>query len=153
MVINMFYSAKDLKSVLTQLIINVVIDFVILAAGIAFGYILAMKNELFLGTVVLCVGIFLTIFVLGNFVLPCFYYYRYLMDIFTGKYSKRTGIIAKVGDKPVYKDNKNYYYEIDVDLGNGMCGLFLYDANLGKPNLHEGEQKTLICYENFIIEL
>lgn len=148
----MFYSGKDLKSVLTQLIVNAAIDIVLLAAGITFGYIVAMNKSLFAGIIVMYVFLFAAIFVLGNFVLPCVYYYKYLLEIFTGKYSKRSGIIAKIGNKPVYKDNKNYFYEIDVELGDGMYCLFLYDANLGSPAMTVGEQKTLICYENFIVK-
>lgn len=148
----MFYSGKDLKSVLTQLIIGAVIDVALVVVGIVLGYTVAMNNGLFLGIIVLYIFLFLAIFVLGNFVLPCVYYYKYLMEVFTGKYNKRTGVIKKIGSKPMYKDNKNYYYEIDVDLGEGMYGLFLYDANLGKPKLDIDERKTLICYENFIIK-
>lgn len=148
----MFYSGKDLKSVLTQLIVNAVIDVMLLAAGIAFGYIVAMNKSLFAGIMVMYVFLFAAIFVLGNFVLPCVYYYKYLLEIFTGKYSKRSGTVSKISSKPIYKDNKNYYYEIDVELGEDMYCLFLYDANLGKPTMTVGEYKTLICYENFIVK-
>ena len=111
----MLYSGKDLKTVLTQLIIWAAIDLIILAASIAFGFIISMDKGLVIGTIIMIAGLFLFIFVLGNFALPCFYYYRYLMDVFTGRYSKREGNIAKISKKPLYKDNKNYYYEIDVD--------------------------------------
>ena len=149
----MLYSGKDLKTVLTQLIIWAAIDLIILAASIAFGFIISMDKDLVIGTIIMIAGLFLFIFVLGNFALPCFYYYRYLMDVFTGRYSKRAGNIAKISKKPLYKDNKNYYYEIDVDLGGGMCGMLLYDANIGKPDFNVGEHKSFVCYENFIVKV
>lgn len=149
----MFYTNNDVKNVFTQLIVNIVLALLILIGGIVAGFVIALNGSETLGTIVLCIVMFAFIFMLGNFVLPCFYYYRYLLDIMVGRYNRRTGTVKKIGKKPVYKDNKNYYYEIDIDIGGGMYGLFLYDANLGKPKMKENEYIDFVCYEHFIIEI
>ncbi len=149
----MLYNAKDIKNVLVQVSVNGAITLVLMILSIVFGYITAVNVNEILGAVILIAGLAVTIFVFGNFTLPCYRYYRYLLDIFTGKYTKRSGVISSVGEKPVYKDNKNYYYEVEFNFGSGYNGLFLYDANLGKPEFKAGDKKTLVSSENFIVKV
>lgn len=149
----MFYSGKDIKSVTHQMWIFSAIDFAVLVGGFVLAFLVALNKSAGWGSAIATATICVVIFILGNFIMPCVHYYKYLMEVFTGKYVKRSGIISQISPNPIYKDNKNYYYEVDMDLGDSKCGLFLFDANLGKPKFNVGDEKILICYENYIVKI
>lgn len=148
----MLYSGDDVKSVLRQLWVFAVIDVIVLVGGFIYAFYVALNDSTFWGGVIATLVLCLFIFLLGNTVLPCVHYYKYLIDVFTGKYTRRSGIVSRISDKPLYKDNKNYYYEVDVDLGDSKYGMFLYDANVGEPEFSVGDNLIITCYENFIVK-
>ena len=149
----MFYSEKDLKDVLKQLWIYISVGIVLLAGGITAGYVVALNVNNSLGTIVIGFTAFLCVFVFGLLIAPCYNYYKYMLDSLTGRKRVSSGIVKSVGTKKVYKDNKNHYYEVDLEVAPGKFALLLYDANLGKPNLTEGERIKCLCYENYILKI
>ncbi len=149
----MLYTGNELKKILRQLIVFVVIDIAVLAAGLILSFNIGLNQSKYTGTALVCVTVFLFIFILGNFVLPVVHYYKYLMEIFTGRYTERTGIVKSLGEKPVYKDNKNYYYEVDIDIGDDKCALYLYDANLNDIPFSVGDRITVTACENYMVKV
>ena len=89
----------------------------------------------------------------SNFFAPCYSYYKYLNEVLSGRSHLREGIVREISKKPIYKDNKNYYYEVLVEMDDDLYAQFLYDSNLGKPPLEVGKPVQMKCYENFIIEI
>ena len=149
----MFYSEKDLKDVLRQLWIYISAGIIILAGGIVSGFIVGLNVNNSLGTLIIGVTAFACVFVFGLLIAPCYNYYKYMLDSLTGRKRVSAGVVKSIGTKKVYKDNKNHYYEIDIEVAPGKFALLLYDANLGKPELTEGERIKCLCYENYILKI
>ena len=149
----MLYKGKDLQNVLIELLVFIVVDVVLLAVGLVAAYNVAFDVGETVGGIIVGVTFVVCIFIFGVFIAPCYHYYKYLLDVLTGKKTLRSGIIHSVGSKAVYKDNKNHYYEIDLEIGKELYALCLYDANLGKPDLKVGEHKTFLCFENYILKV
>lgn len=149
----MLYSEKDLKDVLKQLIIYIIICVLVMGIGIAVSYILALNVTSTLGTFSILVTTFLCVFLFGNLISPCLHYYKFLFEALTGRCKTMGGVIKNIGRKPVYKDNKNFYYEVDIEVAPEKYALFLYDANLGTPKFTAGERIKCTCYENYILKV
>lgn len=148
----MLYNEKDVKSTLRELIIFAVIDLAVLVCGIIFAIKIGLESSETVGTIILIASLFVFIFVLGIFVMPCVHYYTYLCELVTGKRTTRTGVVATISKDALYKDNKNYYYEIDVRFEDGKCGMYLFDANIGKPTVAVGDSVEIVSYENYILK-
>lgn len=149
----MLYSEKDLKDVLRQLIIYIAVCIVMAGVGIAISYVLALNVVSTLGKIAILITTFLCVFFFGNIVSPCYHYYKFLLEALTGRCKIMGGVVKSIGKKPIYKDNKNFYYEVDIEVAPEKYALFLYDANLGNPNFNEGERIKCTCYENFILKV
>lgn len=149
----MFYSEKDLKDVLKQLWVYISVVIALIVVGIVVAYIVALNVNNSLGTVIIGVDAFLCVFVIGLLVAPCYNYYKYMLDALTGRKKVSAGVVKSVGTKKVYKDNKNHYYEVDIEIAPGKYALFLYDANLGQPCFAEGDRIKCLCYENYIVKV
>lgn len=149
----MLYSEKDLKDVLKQLIIYIVLCVIVIGAGITVSYVLAFNINSTLGTFTILVTTAVCVFLFGNLVSPCFHYYKFLLEALTGRCKSMGGVVKSIGKKPVYKDNKNFYYEVDIEVAPEKYALFLYDANLGNPNFEVGKRINCMCYENYILKV
>lgn len=149
----MLYSEKDLKDVLKQLVIYIAVGVIILIVGIIVSYVLALNITSTLGTFVILLTTFLCVFWFGTVISPCYYYYKFLLEALTGRCKIMGGRVITIGKKPIYKDNKNFYYEVDIEVAAEKYALFLYDANLGQPNFNEGDRIKCTCYENYILKV
>ena len=149
----MLYEQKNLKSVSIQLIVILSLSLIVLVGGVVAGLLISIGGEKSMGSTVGTVSICVFIFLLGNFIMPCYNYYKYLVEMFRGRHCKRGGIVKSISKRPMYKDNKNYYYEIDVEVEKEMYAMLMYDANLGKPPMQIGDEKSFICYENYIVQI
>ena len=126
---------------------------VVAAAGITVGLILGLGGRLSLGSLIATVCLVAAVFLFGNLFIPCYHYYRFISEVLYGRSHLREGVIFQVGKKPVYKDNKNYYYEVLIETGEKLYGQFLFDANLGLPPFETGRKTQVLCYENFIVKI
>ena len=149
----MFYTEKDLKDVLRQLWIYISIGIIILVGGIVGGFVVGLNVNNSLGTIIIGITAFVCVFVFGLLIAPCYNYYKYMLDSLTGRKRVTAGVVKSIGAKTVYKDNKNHYYEIDIEVAPGKFALLLYDANLGKPCFAEGDRIKCLCYENYILKI
>ena len=149
----MFYSQADQKKTFRQMMIYLILLIAVAAAGITVGLILGIGGRLSFGSLIATVCLAAAIFLFGNFFIPCYHYYRYVSEVLYGRCHLREGVVFEVGKKPVYKDNKNYYYEVLIETGEGLYGQFLYDANLGLPPFESGQRAQVQCYENFIVKI
>ena len=149
----MLYSEKDVKITLRQMMVYLCVAVVVAAAGIVAGLLLGFSDHLSTGTIVAILCIAGAVFLFGNFFAPCYSYYKYLNEVLSGRSHLREGIVREICKKPIYKDNKNYYYEVLVEMDDDLYAQFLYDSNLGKPPLEVGKPVQMKCYENFIIEI
>ncbi len=149
----MLYEQKSVKSVSVQLITILSLSLIVLIGGIIAGIVISVNGEKSIGAAIGTVSICIFIFLLGNFIMPCYNYYKYLVELFRGRKCKRGGIIKSISKKPIYKDNKNYYYEIDVEIEKDMYAMLMYDANLGVPPMQIGDEKSFVCYENYIVKI
>ena len=149
----MLYSEKDVKITLREMMVYLCVAVVVAAAGIVAGLLLGFSDHLSTGTIVAILCIAGAVFLFGNFFAPCYSYYKYLNEVLSGRSHLREGIVREISKKPIYKDNKNYYYEVLVEMDDDLYAQFLYDSNLGKPPLEVGKPVQMKCYENFIIEI
>lgn len=149
----MLYSEKDIKITFRQMMVYLCVAVVVAAAGIVAGLLLGFSDHLSTGTIVAILCIAGAVFLFGNFFAPCYSYYKYLNEVLSGRSHLREGIVREISKKPIYKDNKNYYYEVLVEMDDDLYAQFLYDSNLGKPPLEVGKPVQMKCYENFIIEI
>ena len=149
----MLYSEKDVKITLRQMMVYLCVAVVVAAAGIVAGLLLGFSDHLSTGTIVAILCIAGAVFLFGNFFAPCYSYYKYLNEVLSGRSHLREGIVREISKKPIYKDNKNYYYEVLVEMDDDLYAQFWYDSNLGKPPLEVGKPVQMKCYENFIIEI
>lgn len=149
----MLYSEKDLKDVLKQLIVYIAVCVAVVGVGIGISYVLALNIASALGTFAILVTTSLCVFLFGNLVSPCLHYYKFLLEALTGRCKSMSGIVKNISKKPVYKDNKNFYYEVDIEVAPEKYALFLYDANLGTPKFTVGERIKCTCYENYILKV
>ncbi len=149
----MFYSEKDIRDVRTELFIFIAIDVAVLIAGFALAYFLALNIAEALGTVCVIICVALCVFIFGNFVSPCYHYYKYLLEVLSGRFRVSSGVIKSISSKPIYKDNKNHYYEVDIEVIPGKYALFLYDANLGEPPFSQGQRIKCLCCENYMLKV
>lgn len=125
----------------------------IIVVGCVASYFVAFDIASALGTFAILVTTFLGVFWFGNLISPCYSYYKYLLEALTGKCKIMGGNVVSLSKKPVYKDNKNFYYEIDVEVAPERYALFLYDANIGRPEFNEGDRVKFTCYENYILKV
>ena len=149
----MLYSEKDIKITFRQMMVYLCVAVVVAAAGIVAGLLLGFSDHLSTGTIVAILCIAGAVFLFGNFFAPCYSNYKYLNEVLSGRSHLREGIVREISKKPIYKDNKNYYYEVLVEMDDDLYAQFLYDSNLGKPPLEVGKPVQMKCYENFIIEI
>ena len=119
-----------------------------LAAAITLG-LLKYVTE---GTIVIIVACVVSVFVYGMYVSPLHRYTNYLNDAVMGTKHKVTCVIKSISQKPVYKDNKLYFYEITVNACKEEYDrLYLFDANVELPSIHVEDVVNIIYYENFIV--
>jgi len=102
-----------------------------------------------LGMFVMIAGICLCIFLWGIYGTPVLNYYNYIKDISIGRSRSIHGIVKKVGTRPVYKDNKLFYYELLIDE-KGEERLLLMDANRPFMKFEENHPYTFEIHENYI---
>lgn len=146
------YSEQDLQEVqhqLKRISIRVGIIFLLFLVG---SIILANSINNKLGMVVLILGVCLNVFIWGMYGTPVLAYYRFLKDILTGRLRMETGLVKRVDSKPVYKDNKLFYYEIWIDE-DGTERMLLSDANKPFPNIQEGKKYQFQVFQNFITDI
>jgi hypothetical protein len=105
-----------------------------------------------LGMYILIFGICLDIFVWGMFGSPVLAYYNFLKDIFTGRIREESGVVKSVNTKPVYKDNRLYYYEVLIDDGETER-MLLIDANKPLPAFDIGKRYEFEVYQNYVVNI
>jgi len=102
-----------------------------------------------LGMIILVAGVCLCIFIWGIYGAPVLNYYYFLKDITAGRSRHIKGIVKKIGESPVYKDSKLYFYEVLIDE-DGEERLLLIDANTPKDIVKENERYLFCIHENYI---
>lgn len=146
------YKQEDLQQTGKQLKRIILIISAILVLFIAISIILANAVDNTLGLVVLLVGICLDIFIWGVYGSQLLAYYRFLRDMFTGRQRVESGIVKRVETRPVYKDNRLYYYEVLIE-NDGVEQMLLVDANKPLPNLQVGQRYEFKVFQNFVMDI
>ena len=150
----MMYTETDFLDVRKQLrkmiLLTVVLSLVFIIPAVAF----MLRRPQWIGAAFLTVGVCLILFLWGVFGIPIYYYYHFIRDIFEGRTRKVKGLVTKVEEGPVYKDNRLLYYQIWFrDDEDKKERILLFDENKGKPSVQAGKQYSFQTHENFIIQI
>ena len=127
----------------------------LMVAGLIFfiviSIVIANKIENWAGMIFLLVGICVEIFVWGVYTAPIFSYYRFIRDLVTGKTREIEGLVKGIGADPVYKDNKLYFYEINIEE-DGVERMLLLDDQKEWPQIDINRLYRFEIHENFITD-
>lgn len=149
------YTEQDLMQTKTQIRDTSIKIFIMLAVFLVCSIFVAKYAKNALGLIILLVGICLSIFFWGIYGTPVATYYKFLKELFTGRSRLKKARIQSVSNKPVYKDNKLFYYEIMVkeDSDDEIEQMLLFDANKTLKNVKPKEWYEFEVYQNFIIDM
>jgi len=146
------YSVSDIKSTEKQYIKSLIFLGVFIFLMLAASIVLGLFKYVTEGTIVIVAACIISIFVYGMYVSPLHRYTNYLSEVITGTKHKVTCVIKSISQKPIYKDNKLYFYEITVNVyNNEFDRLYLFDANVDLPDIHVEDEVNIVYYENFIV--
>jgi len=146
------YREEDLQQTGKQLKKVILVMSAVLVAFLAISIALASLVNNTLGLIVLLSGICLDIFIWGVYGSQILAYYRFLRDMFTGRQRVESGVVKRVGNQPVYKDNKLYYYEVLIE-NDGVERILLVDANKPMPDIQVGQRYEFKVFQNFVIDI
>jgi len=146
------YREEDLQQTGKQLKKVILVMSAVLVAFLAISIALASLVNNTLGLIVLLIGICLDIFIWGVYGSQILAYYRFLRDMFTGRQRVESGVVKRVGNQPVYKDNKLYYYEVLIE-NDGVERILLVDANKPLPDIQVGQRYEFKVFQNFVIDI
>jgi len=146
------YREEDLQQTGKQLKKVILVMSAVLVAFLAISIALASLVNNTLGLIVLLIGICLDIFIWGVYGSQILAYYRFLGDMFTGRQRVESGVVKRVGNQPVYKDNKLYYYEVLIE-NDGVERILLVDANKPMPDIQVGQRYEFKVFQNFVIDI
>lgn len=146
------YRQEDLQQTGKQLKNVILVISAVLIAFLAISIALASLVNNTLGLIVLLIGICLDIFIWGVYGSQILAYYRFLGDMFTGRQRVESGVVKRVGNQPVYKDNKLYYYEVLIE-NDGVERILLVDANKPMPDIQVGQRYEFKVFQNFVIDI
>lgn len=146
------YREEDLQQTGKQLKKVILVMSAVLVAFLAISIALASLVNNTLGLIVLLIGICLDIFIWGVYGSQILAYYRFLRDMFTGRQRVESGVVKRVGNQPVYKDNKLYYYEVLIE-NDGVERILLVDANKPLPDIQVGQKYEFKVFQNFVIDM
>jgi len=146
------YREEDLQQTGKQLKKVILVMSAVLVAFLAISIALASLVNNTLGLIVLLIGICLDIFIWGVYGSQILAYYRFLRDMFTGRQRVESGVVKRVGNQPVYKDNKLYYYEVLIE-NDGVERILLVDANKPMPDIQVGQRYEFKVFQNFVIDI
>lgn len=146
------YREEDLQQTGKQLKKVILVMGAVLVAFLAISIALASLVNNTLGLIVLLIGICLDIFIWGVYGSQILAYYRFLRDMFTGRQRVESGVVKRVGNQPVYKDNKLYYYEVLIE-NDGVERILLVDANKPLPDIQVGQKYEFKVFQNFVIDM
>lgn len=146
------YREEDLQQTGKQLKKVILVMSAVLVAFLAISIALASLVNNTLGLIVLLIGICLDIFIWGVYGSQILAYYRFLRDMFTGRQRVESGVVKRVGNQPVYKDNKLYYYEVLIE-NDGVKRILLVDANKPLPDIQVGQKYEFKVFQNFVIDM
>ena len=115
----------------------VIIVLVALAAAIPAGVFVSSP----VGLILLCLGIGAYIAYWGVRGSQVWAYHRFATEMCQGRHREIETEILRVSSEPVYKDNKLYFYEVEIIQG-GVERMLLWDANFPLPEI-KPEQKVM----------
>ena len=137
------------KQVLTWAIILIGIFGVFLAVAL-----LVSKNiSNPLGLFILVIGVCVDEFIWGVYLRPVVTYRKFVREILTGRERQKRGYVVDIGERPVYKDNKLFYYEVFIqdDESNDISQMLLLDSNKEIQGIKNENWYDFNLYQNYII--
>ncbi len=146
------YKDDDLTAMAEQLKKTIVLMIVILATFIIISVVIAKFLSNKVGMVVMIFGVCLEVFILGVYTTPILAYYRYIRDLTIGRTRGIKGIVKSVRDRPVYKDNKLFFYEIIIEE-DGIERVLLLDEQISWPKISPNKEYMFQVHESFIMSL
>lgn len=146
------YDEQDFGNISKQLKRILILLFSILAFFIVISIVIAKLVNNRLGMVVMLLGVCVDVFILGMYVTPIFSYYGFIKDLATGRSRKIEGLVKGISEKPVYKDNKLFYYELKI-VEDGVERVLLLDDQKEWPNINVDRRYGFQIHENFVINL
>ncbi len=147
------YRKEDLERVNAQIRrerLQFYVPAALLIAGGVVAFILRMK---YLTMILLALGGVLFIFSADVMIAPLKAYRRHLQNALGGDQKEYTGVIKKLGDRPVEREGVMYYpFCLSVgDPENEEDDRLLYlDANLKKPDWHLGDRLYVRSWARFV---
>ncbi|MGI5852632.1 MAG: hypothetical protein GX340_08260 [Clostridiales bacterium] len=145
------YRQEDFDSIKKQFTRITTLMFAGLIFFIISSIVIANRVENWVGMIFLLVGICVEIFVWGVFAAPIFSYYRFIRDLVTGRTREIEGLVKGLSTDPVYKDNKLYFYEINIEE-DGIERVLLLDDQKEWPQIHINSLYRFEIHENFITD-
>lgn len=146
------YSDQDLKEITSQMKKVLILLICGLGFFIVISIVIAKLTSNRIGMAFMIFGTCVEVFVLGMYGTPIFAYYRFIRDLTTGRSRNIDGLIKDITDKPIYKDNKLYFYEVTVEE-DGVERILLLDQQKDWPTININRRYDFQIYENVIREL
>ena len=105
-----------------------------------------------LGLFILVIGVCVDEFIWGVYLRPVVTYRKFVREILTGRERQRRGYVVDIGEKPVYKDNKLFYYEVFIqeDESDDVKQMLLLDGNKEPQSIKNDNWYEFDIYQNYI---
>jgi len=104
------------------------------------------------GLVLLCLGIAAYVAYWGLRGSQVWAYHRFTMEMCLGRHREIETEILRVSEEPVYKDNKLYYYEIEI-IQDDVERMLLWDANFPLPEIKPGQKVRFSVVDKYIWDI
>lgn len=148
----MMYSEQDFKDIAKQLKTVIIL---LIAGLIFFIFISILVANLVTnraGMIIMVLGVCIEVFILGMYATPIFAYYRFIKDLVMGRSRQINGLVRSVSDRPIYKDNKLYFYEVTIEEDE-VERVLLWDQQKDWPPINVNRHYSFQIHENFIKDL
>ena len=148
----MYYNQQDFNSITKQLKRTIILLLGILVVFLIAAILTANLVTNRVGMVVMIVGVCLDVFLWGIYANPILAYYRFIRDLVTGRTREIQGLVKEISERPVYKDNKLYYYELTIE-DDGIERVLLLDNQKNWPKLNFNRLYSFEIHENYVKDL
>ncbi len=149
------YTENDFLSVKKQIQSVLIKVLIIFAIFLTISLVVAKNVSNPLGLFILVIGLCVCEFIWGIYGKPVVTYKKFLQEILTGRQRQQERYVVDIGEEPVYKDNRLFYYEILVkeDEEDDMEQMLLIDSNKVFPSIKEGKWYEFALYQNYVVDV
>lgn len=145
------YNRGDLDNITKQVKKTIILLLASLIFFIIISIIAANLLHNWLGMIMLVLGVCIIMFTWGMYATPIFAYSRFIRELVTGRTREIQGLVKNLSKNPVYKDNKLYFYELNI-VEDGIERMLLLDDQKDWPQIQPNKVYNFQIHESFITD-